>query len=204
MKLILESNDIKDYLENTLVIDFDNINIKRLANTLKEGTKSKLELTQKVYEYVRDNISHSADINGKVVTCKASDVLVEKEGICFAKAHLLAALLRYLGIPTGFCYQKLILNDKTKPWLVLHGLNAIYIEELNRWVRVDPRGNKKGVKAQFSIKEEKLAFPVRFELGEVDLPIIFTEPDSNVIKALNSYSTVEELFNNLPKELSKQ
>lgn len=201
MNQILESNNIEDYLECTSIIDFHNTNIMELAEKLKENTKSKLELSKKVYEYVRDNISHSADINGDVVTCKASDVLKEKQGICFAKAHLLAALLRYLGIPTGFCYQKLILDDEIKPWLILHGLNAVYIEELQKWIRIDSRGNKIGVNAKFSINEEKLAFPVRCELGEVDIPIIFVKPDNNVINALNSYGTVEELFNNLPNEL---
>ncbi len=203
MNQILETNDIEDYLECTSIIDFDNTNITELAENLKENTKSKLELSKKVYEYVRDNISHSFDINGDVVTCKASDVLKEKQGICFAKAHLLAALLRYLGIPTGFCYQKLILDDETKPWLILHGLNAVYIEELQKWIRLDSRGNKIGVNAEFSINEEKLAFHVRCQLGEVDIPIIFVKPDNNVINALNSYGTVEELFNNLPSELGK-
>ena len=204
MKLILESNNIKDYLESTSVVDFNNINVRQLAEKLKEGTESKLELSRKVYEYVRDNISHSADVNGTIVTCKASEVLEEKQGICFAKAHLLAALLRYLSIPTGFCYQKLILDDKTKPYLILHGLNAVYIDELHKWVRLDSRGNKKGVNAQFSVEEEKLAFPIRSELGEIDIPIIFTKPDDNIINALSSYNTVKELFDNLPKELAKE
>ncbi len=55
-------------------------------------------------------IGCSADINGKVVTCKASEVLRYKEGICNAKAHLLATILRANGIPSGFCYQRLILG----------------------------------------------------------------------------------------------
>lgn len=194
---------MEDYLQNTSVIDFNNDNVKQLAEKLKEGTKSKLELSKKVYEYVRDNISHSFDINGSVVTCKASEVLQEKQGICFAKSHLLAALLRYLDIPTGFCYQKLILDDKTEPYLILHGLNAVYIEELKRWIRIDSRGNKEGVNAQFFVEEEKLAFPVRSELGEMDISIIFVKPDNNVIKVLNSCDTVGELFHTLPKELAK-
>jgi len=40
-----------------------------------------------------------------VVTCSASEVLREGTGICFAKSHLLAALLRAVGIPAGLCYQ---------------------------------------------------------------------------------------------------
>ena len=58
------------------------------------------------------------------------------------KAYLLAAILRNLGIPTGFCYQKLILDVEEKPWLVIHGLNAIYLKSVSKWIRVDARGNK--------------------------------------------------------------
>ncbi|MCD7809309.1 MAG: transglutaminase-like domain-containing protein [Erysipelotrichaceae bacterium] len=64
---------------------------------------------------MRDNISHSADINEDIITISASQVLVEGHGTCFAKSHLLAALLRCKSIPTGFCYQKLILDDETAP-----------------------------------------------------------------------------------------
>jgi len=36
------------------------------------------------------------------VTCKASDVLIYGTGYCYAKSHLLAALLRANAIPAGF------------------------------------------------------------------------------------------------------
>jgi len=43
---------------------------------------------------------------------------------------------------------------------------------MNKWVRLDARGNKTGVDAQFSIDEEKLAFPINEELGEKDYQVI--------------------------------
>jgi hypothetical protein len=43
----------------------------------------------------------------------------------------------------------------------LHGLNAIYLKNFG-WYRVDARGDKEGVNAQFNPPYEKLAF----ELGE--------------------------------------
>lgn len=63
------------------------------------------------YEFVRDAISHSGDVAGRAVTCAASDVLQAREGLCYAKSHLLAALLRSNGIPAGFCYQALRSSD---------------------------------------------------------------------------------------------
>lgn len=204
MKLLLKSNKITDYLESSKVVDYHSKDIHLLAVQIKNDSSSKIEIIKMAYEFVRDNVSHSADINGEIVTCKASDVLKSKEGICYAKSHLLAAILRALGIPVGFCYQKLVLEDDIKLWIIIHGLNAVYIEELNKWIRLDARGNKEGVNAEFRIDEEKLAFPVRKALGEEDIPIIYSKPDDNVIRALSSYKTVEELFYNLPRELSDE
>jgi len=124
----------------------------------------------------------------------ASEVLKEKHGICFAKSHLLAALLRCQKIPSGFCYQRLILDDVHYPYLVLHGLNGVYIQEFNQWIRLDARGNEEGGNAQFSLNHEQLAFPVRKELGEENIPIIFANPIDSVINALTSYKNRDEVW----------
>lgn len=81
-----------------------------------------------------------------ILTCTASEVLSAGHGICFAKSHLLAAILRCKSVPAGFCYQKLILDDETAPVLIYHGLNGVYIKEYQKWIRLDARGNKEGVK----------------------------------------------------------
>ena len=201
MKLELESYEIDNYLNETETIDFSSLEIQRVARKLKDKCQNNIELIRATYEFVRDKIGHSADIKGSHVTCIASDVLFYKEGICYAKSHLLAALLRCNGIPTGFCYQKLILDDHKAPYLILHGLNGVYVAEFDKWIRLDPRGNKEGVLAEFSLDDEKLAFKVRPELFEEDLPIVYVEPRESVVVALNRYDTVEGLFENLPKEV---
>jgi transglutaminase-like putative cysteine protease len=196
-----ETTDLSRYLASDDIIDYNDKQVRELADRFLKEPKSDAELAKEIYEYVRDNFGHSFDIKGQNVTCTASEVLQEGHGICYAKSHLLAALLRYVKIPTGFCYQKLILDDETAPVLILHGLNAVYLESIKRWVRIDARGNKPGVDAQFCLAFEQLAFPVRRELGEVDEPVIYASPNKNVIKALRSNKTVEELKNNLPTEL---
>ncbi len=209
MKLKIETNDINEYLAASEIIDYDNQNIQAVAESLAKITNDKIDLAKTVYEYVRDNISHSFDINGKVVTCEASNVLKYQEGICFAKSHLLAALLRFLNIPTGFCYQKqicyqkqkLVLDDADKSLMTLHGLNAIYLESLDKWIRVDARGNKAGVNAEFNLEKEVLAFPIRAEYQEVDFPVVHSKPNENVIAALRKSKTREELISNLPDRL---
>lgn len=196
------SDNITDYLISSEIIDFNNDLIKKVSDELWETSEDKVAYIKAAFEYIRDNIAHSADINNNLITCKASEVLREKHGICFAKSHLLAAMLRYKSIPTGFCYQKLILDDETAPVLIYHGLNGVYLEEVGRWIRLDPRGNKPGVNAQFSIENEQLAFPVREELGEEDGLIVYPNPDINVLKALSHNKTRMDLWDNLPKELA--
>ena len=112
MQLILQSSELSFYLQCSEVIDCNNVFIKRMASELSGGIENEIELVKTVYEFVRDKISHSSDIGEDRITYKASDVLKYKHGLCFAKSHLLAAILRNLDIPTGFCYQKLQFDDQ--------------------------------------------------------------------------------------------
>jgi transglutaminase-like putative cysteine protease len=193
MNLCLETPDIQVYLQCTEVINFDHPGIKQLGDKFASAGQPEIELTKTIYEYVRDEISHSGDIEASRVTCNASDVLQYQHGICCAKAHLLAALLRSVGIPTGFCYQKLRADERPNAEFVLHGLNALYLQSLERWIRVDARGNKPGVTAEFSLDVEKLAWPVRKELGERDDPMVYVNPWQEIVNALQSSKNRSEL-----------
>ncbi|MDR7080581.1 transglutaminase-like putative cysteine protease [Neobacillus niacini] len=144
--------------------------------------------------FVRDHISHSWDIQSERVTLTASDVLKYSEGICYAKSNLLASLLRAQGIPTGFCYQRLMIFDTPDKGYSLHALNGIYIKSIDKWIRLDARGNKPGVQSQFSTKEEKLAFTINEEFDEKDFPTIYTNPNQNTIKTLKENSNALEMY----------
>lgn len=183
MNLRVETQNLDDYLQQSEIIDYRSPAVVDLARTLAMGESGEINLAKKVFHYVRDEIDHSGDIGATAVTCSASQVLAERHGICCAKAHLLAAILRYLGIPTGFCYQWLV-SDNDQNQLVLHGLNAVYLKTVGKWIRLDARGNKPGVQAEFSIDTEKLAWPVRSELGEEDDPLIYIEPNPQVVQIL--------------------
>lgn len=202
MDIISYSNQMGDYLTRDSVIDYDNEAIVALADRLFSEADHELDFIRKAYEFVRDTIAHSADINADILTCAASNVLRAGHGICFAKSHLLAALLRCKAIPAGFCYQKLILDDEAAPVLIYHGLNGVYLSDYKTWIRLDARGNKTGVHAQFSIETEQLAFPVRSELGEVDCPIVYPNPDRAVLEKLKKSKTRTALWENLPTELA--
>ncbi len=196
----MNSNNLDHYLECTEIINFDDLKIQEAANDLIKGENNNTSIIKKIYEFVRDKIDHTFDINGKIITCKASEVLLHKQGICYAKSHLLAALLRYLKIPCGFGYQKLILDDDDKNWLTIHGYNYVFLKDHNKWIKLDARGNKKGVNAMFSIDKETFAFPVRKEKGECDENINHFQPKKIVINCLKSSNDLEELIKNLPKD----
>ena len=189
-----ESRNLQDYLKNSETINYDNSLIVNKCLELQKSTDDEISLIKKVYEFVRDEINHSGDINAEKVTCTASEVLEAGHGICCAKTHLFAAMLRFYGIPAGFCYQKLCSGQEEVNRKVLHGLNAVYLKDLNRWIRLDARGNKPGVDAQFSIYEEKIAWPVDRELGEEDNPVIFKEPNLTVVEVLTKSKNRKELW----------
>lgn len=202
MKAVPYTDDIKKYLAADSVINYENEDIKKLSDALFEKVDDELDYIRVSYEFVRDQISHSADVGENLITCSASEVLKAGHGICFAKSHLLAALLRCKSIPAGLCYQKIILDDETAPVLVYHGFVGVYIKELGKWIRLDARGNKEGVNAQFSIETEQLAFPIRPELGEVDDYVVYPNPDAKVLERLQKCSTRTQLWEELPTELA--
>lgn len=48
---------------------------------------------------------------------------------------------------------------------ITYALNTVFIDELNKWIRLDARGNKENVHAEFSLDEERSAFPICVELS---------------------------------------
>ena len=154
-----------------------------------------LALIRRCFEFVRDEIRHSWDFQANPVTCRASDALRHTTGFCYAKSHLLAALLRANGIPAGLCYQRISLGDGGAPYC-LHGLNAVFLPAYG-WYRLDSRGNKPGVAAAFCPPTEALAFPIRDE-NECDLPEIWAEPLALVTDVLERYDDIAEVYAHLP------
>lgn len=188
------------YLESTDIIDWKTPAVADLAREIAVPHGQPIDVARACFEWVRDEIGHSGDIHAEVVTCSASGVLKEKTGWCFAKSHLLAALLRANGIPAGLCYQRLRRDDGTG--FILHGLNAVYLPKIG-WYRTDARGNKAGVNALFTPPDEKLAWPIS-EPGELDLPGIWAEPLPSVVRYLRENNSLAEAKRNLPDiELAK-
>jgi transglutaminase-like putative cysteine protease len=186
---------LQPYLDPSDIIDFHAPGIQALAQDLAGQAQARNDLIRLSFEWVRDEIRHSSDFKLNPVTCRASDVLLHRTGYCYAKSHLLAALLRANGVPTGLCYQRLSLSGEGPPFC-LHGLNAVHLDGFG-WYRLDARGNKPGVDAQFRPPVEQLAFPI-LAPQERDLPEIWPQPLPVVVDALTRHATYDEVYRNLP------
>ena len=184
-----------EFLDSTDVVDWYHPDVCRTAWLLASGTRDPQRVARRCFEWVRDEIEHSIDFGRSEVTCRASQVLAHGTGFCYAKSHLLAALLRARGIPAGFCYQRLSINGDGPPFS-LHGLNAVLLPD-HGWYRIDARGNRADVDAQFTPPVERLAFALEHE-GEEDLPGIYAEPLDVVVAALTRYDSVRVVYATLP------
>jgi len=201
LPLLPQMPELKDYLICDREVDFDHPAIRQKAKELFTG-KTKLEIIQSAFTFVRDQISHSYDIQNRQITRTASEVLLTGHGICYAKSMLLAALLRSQNIPCGFCYQKLTLGDTPDTGYCIHALNAVYLPSDNHWQRLDCRGNTNGRDAQFIVGREQLAFPVRCGLGEKEYRKLYHAPHIATVKALAKYDDAIQLIKTgLPVDL---
>lgn len=190
MQLIQETPDLSAYLAADEAMDHHHPLVRETAAKLADGVDDSYAYARAAFAFVRDTIPHSQDSGDLRVTWRASDVLEQRTGICYAKAHALAALLRVEDIPTALCYQKLE---------VVHGLVAVRFN--GAWHRQDPRGNKPGVDARFSLDGELLAFVPDPASNELDYPVLYAAPHPVVLDALTAARDRPHLWQTLPTAL---
>ncbi|GAA3050204.1 transglutaminase domain-containing protein [Streptomyces roseofulvus] len=200
MELMQQNPDIEAYLAVGEAVDHDHPLVRATAERIAADHPDAYSYAEAAYVFVRDTIPHSQDSGDPRVTWRASDVLEQGTGICYAKSVAYAALLRARGIPAALCYQRLADDDGANP--ALHGLVAVKLPGEERWARQDVRGNvPPGVDARFSLGEERLAWTVRPEFGEVDHPVLYAEPHPVVLRALRAAPDRPHLWRTLPTEL---
>ncbi|MDF3144906.1 MULTISPECIES: transglutaminase family protein [unclassified Streptomyces] len=190
MQMIQQTADLSAYLAADEVIDHHHPLVRETAAKLADDVADSYEYARAAFEFVRDTVPHSQDSGDLRVTWRASDVLEQGTGICYAKAHALTALLRAEDIPTALCYQK---------FEVVHGLVAVRFN--GAWHRQDPRGNKPGVDAQFSLDGERLAFEPDPASDEMDCPVLYAAPHPVVLDTLKSALDRPHLWQTLPTAL---
>ncbi|MCD0453612.1 transglutaminase family protein [Actinocorallia sp. API 0066] len=174
-----------DFLAESEAVDFEHPAIQALSSTFPDGDAA---YAHAAFDFVRDEVRHSADAGDEDVPWRASDVLEKRTGLCYAKDHLYVALLRLAGVPSGFGYQRL--SDDAGGF-VLHGIVSVNLE--GRWVRLDPRGDRPGLRTWFSTDEDVLAYRPDPARGEIDYLEVFAQPHPSVLAALRSGASRGEL-----------
>lgn len=187
---------MKKFLQETKYIDFNSDIIQKKIAYLFSPDMDKTEKIKTAYKFVRDEIPHSFDCNANIITAKASDVLLHNTGICHAKANLLAALLRSQGIPTGFCFQHITLASDDSLGYCVHAYNAVFLND--KWIKLDARGNKQGVNAQFSTDKPILAYQNRAKYDEYFLNGIYSSPHIKTMQMLEKANNLQYIFDNIP------
>ncbi len=183
------------YLGADPIVQSDHPDVVALGQELRDRHAGDAEFAKAAFNWVRDNIAHAYDAQDHRVTLTASQVLAEGVGLCYAKSNLLTAILRSQGIPAGLCYQRL---GDPEEGHVLHGLVAVHLD--GAWHRQDPRGNKAGIDAQFSLGNEQLAYVIDERKGERDYPRLYFSAADEVVEALGKATDV--LACPLPSDLS--
>ncbi len=189
----MQTNETDPFLSRDDVVDFDDADVAALARDL--AADDILTTAERCFVWVRDEVRHSIDYRTTTLTCAASEVLRHRTGYCYAKSHLLVALLRANGIASGFVYQRLTVEGPNPPYC-LHGLVGVFLPEHGLY-RVDPRGNRPGIDARFSPPVERLAFATEHE-GERLFPGVLAKPLPIVVEALRTHTDVASLLADLP------
>ncbi|MGJ8656748.1 MAG: transglutaminase-like domain-containing protein [Akkermansiaceae bacterium] len=185
------------YLQASEIADFKHPQVsakaQELANSCNDPATPEA-IAKACFEWVRDHVNHSGDIKSAGNANSASEVLKAGNAWCFGKSHLLVALLRANHIPAAFCYQRVRKDDLGG--FTLHGLVSIELPH-HGWYRVDPRGNKQGVNAQFTPPHEQLAWPTTSE-GEIDFLEKFPEPQNVVCEWIPRNTSHQQALDTLP------
>ena len=189
------NDSLKSFLSSSEIIDWETDEIVALAKQLRDNSFDQVSIAKASFDWVRDEIKHTVDFALQDVTCTASEVLRLGTGLCYAKSHLLAALLRANEIPAGLCYQRLSMDGNGPPYC-LHGFNAVYLPTIG-WYRVDARGNKSGIYCVFSPPREVLAFVPSLP-EEQTFPEIWAEPLDIVVKSLQRHESCDDVCRDLP------
>jgi transglutaminase-like putative cysteine protease len=196
-----ETDELGRYLEDTITIDWQTPIVTSTARRLLESSATAEQRVTKIFEFVRDEIDHSMDAPTEAQTCRASEVLEEGTGLCYAKSHLLAGLLRYAGFPTGFCYLKAA-DEKRPGQFALHGFNAVYWTANSGWIFLDARGDNAECQTECRFAEPwSLASWPDTEKGERFLPFIYKRPAKRILDLLERAPSLEAICDNLPDSI---
>ena len=141
---------MKEYLEPTEFLDFDNADVSEFAKQNSDANKSAMENAVRLYYAVRDGyIYNPYTLDLRRDGLKASNLVNRKSGYCIEKAILLAASARYVGVPSRLSFYNVknhIATERIEKILgtnvlVFHGAAELFIK--GKWLKTTPAFNKR-------------------------------------------------------------
>jgi len=82
MKELIIKDTIEEYLSTSKYINWKDDSILSKANEFMQKYTNEIRLVKVIYEFVRDEIKHSWDVQDKRMTKSATEVLEQGVGIC--------------------------------------------------------------------------------------------------------------------------
>ena len=189
------------YLEDTIVVDWQTPSVLECAREFGRGAEHEQKRVEAAFLFVRDEIRQSLDGGPDELPCSASQVLKAQTGLSYAKSHLLAALLRAGGVPSGFGYERIV-DSETSAGYALHGFVVCWFSSLERWVALDPRGNTATLHTDFRVEgPPSLAHEPDPENGEVVSSVFFARPLKRVVDLLDRGESLGRVRRHLPANI---
>lgn len=139
---------IDPYLQATHYLDAEHPAIRAFAADAVDGTSDPIEAAVRLYYAVRDGLRYdpySVELSADGLV--ASNVLTRGRGYCVAKAGVLAAMARTIGIPARLGFADVRNHLATPRLLEMMGTDVFYYHgytELRldgRWVKATPAFN---------------------------------------------------------------
>jgi len=147
-KKMSPEENLELYLKPTPFIDSDSPSIMEFAKQSIGDAKSDVEKAVKLFYAVRDEIRYDPyNISITHEGLKASTILGRRFGYCVAKAIVLTAAARAVGIPARLGFADVINHLATERLKILmqtdifawHGFSELFLD--GRWVKATPTFN---------------------------------------------------------------
>ena len=98
--------------------------------------------------------------------------------------------------------MKKCIQDGDSLGYCVHAYNAVFLDD--HWIRLDARGNKPGVHAQFSLEKPVLAFLNRPEYDEYHWPGMYTNPHRDTMLLLKKAGSLQDILDHIPDTLNEK
>ncbi|MFH1852056.1 MAG: transglutaminase family protein [Candidatus Neomarinimicrobiota bacterium] len=145
----MNPTDLKQYLQPTYFINYNQPEVARYAADLTSGLTDPIEKAVVLFRHVRDDFRYDPyRVPIKPKNFRAGVVIEQGYGFCITKATLLAAVARAAGVPArlGFANVRNHLNTEKLRNLMgtdifyWHGYTELFLN--GKWVKATPAFNK--------------------------------------------------------------